>query len=319
MAVAMAAITCALISFAFIGYQRAVLVPRATLSLGQWSQVLATEAAGPVAAGRAKDVQALLAALAAQPGARWAAVYTDQTTLASYVRSQDLKSELPATVDLATLNPGAERIVTVVPAGTQKAATLVVDFDSPQDAIPVMPLLIAGISFLVVGLTFGWLSRYRPLTVAAPVAEDVRVAPNESAALDALASITQGMGMAGGRMNADTPMFDHEAWLAQLDGDTEHMRLFADAFICECDQLVKEVGDAVARRDYLVVERLSNGLQATLLTVCATVPAHAATRLAAQARSGRPDDLDVTYAALLRATGQLRAQMSELMVGVQVA
>ena len=110
------------------------------------------------------------------------------------------------------------------------------------------------------------------------------------------------------------PAFDEAAALARLDGDVDLLRELASLLAEDAPQSLAQIGEAIAARDPLRVEKTAHKLKGSLSPFCAANAFEAAKSLEEMGHSGRLDGADQKYQDLENHLDRLLAQLAESIV-----
>jgi two-component system sensor histidine kinase/response regulator len=114
------------------------------------------------------------------------------------------------------------------------------------------------------------------------------------------------------RVRFSAPLaFDEAAALARVDGDVDLLRELASMLVEDAQQLLAQIGEAVAAEDPVRVEKTAHKLKGSLIPFCSAEAFEAAKTLEQIGRSGRLDGANQKYRDLENHFGRLLAKLAE--------
>ena len=107
-------------------------------------------------------------------------------------------------------------------------------------------------------------------------------------------------------------VFNPEALLRRLEGDTELLRELVGLFLDDCPRLVAELREALAQQDQARVKSVAHALKGSVANFSAVAAQDAARRLETFARDGDLEGAERAFAELEKALDQLRVALAVL-------
>jgi CheY-like chemotaxis protein/HPt (histidine-containing phosphotransfer) domain-containing protein len=108
----------------------------------------------------------------------------------------------------------------------------------------------------------------------------------------------------------DAKIFDREAALAMIDGDTELFGELVGLFTTESAELLNQIHESIARRDAKLLERSAHSLKGSAAAFCAETARAVAQRLEGMGARGEFDKADIVAAQLREEVTRLTQALS---------